>query len=236
MGMPIIEGSNTTKTQALTDILVSISLEEAAIAHILNAEGEKLQNIIANEQSTNQDLLHVNQSVDNLADNLTNLVMLLKSKTRLALHDKCYANYCISCSDYQLDLESNDGTIIEIPPDTIEDLPIPVSEGYVFITNNILSNSMLQVKTIPNSNVELTTLLFGGDINVNIHPEDTFVISYLPEFRFGGIIARVDFADHCTRNIVILITDFFPGFGLVRSGTIGNFDPLTNIKDLKWTH
>jgi hypothetical protein len=234
MGMPIIEGSNTNKTQALTDILVSIALEEAAIAHILNAEGEKLQSIIANEQSNTQDLLHVNQSVDNLADNLTNLVMLLKSKTRLALHDKCYANYCISCSDYQLALETNDGTIIQIPPDEFGDLP--VSAAYVFITNNILSNSTLQVKTIPNSNVELTTLLLEGGINVTIHPADTFVISYLPEFEYGIILARVDFGDGCTRNIIILITEFFPGFGLVGSGTTGALDPLANLKALKWTH
>jgi hypothetical protein len=236
MGMPIIEGSSTTKTQALTDILVSIALEEAAIAHILNAEGEKLQSIIADEQSTHQDLLHVNKSVDNLADNLTNIVMLLKSKTRLALHDKCYANYCISCSDYKLALETEDGTIIQIPADELGDLPIPVSEGYIFIPNNTLSNSTLQVKTIPNSNVELTTLLFEGGINITIHPADTFVISYLPEFEGAGIIARVTFGDHCTRNIVIGIFNFFPGFGLVGSGTVGALDPLANIKDLKWNY
>ena len=38
MGMPEIRSSNVTRSQAITDILQSIALEEAALAHILNAE------------------------------------------------------------------------------------------------------------------------------------------------------------------------------------------------------
>ena len=40
MGMPEIKSSNVTRSQAITDILQSIALEEAALAHILNAEGK----------------------------------------------------------------------------------------------------------------------------------------------------------------------------------------------------
>lgn len=38
--------------QAITDLLESIALEETAMSHILNAEGEKLQKAIAMETST----------------------------------------------------------------------------------------------------------------------------------------------------------------------------------------
>ena len=49
MGMPEIRSSNVTRSQAITDILQSIALEEAALAHILNAEGEKLQCAVSME-------------------------------------------------------------------------------------------------------------------------------------------------------------------------------------------
>ena len=40
MGMPVISSSNITRSQAITDIIQSVALEEAALSHILNAEGE----------------------------------------------------------------------------------------------------------------------------------------------------------------------------------------------------
>lgn len=43
MGMPVIPASATTRTQAITDIIQSIALQETALSHILNAEGEKIQ-------------------------------------------------------------------------------------------------------------------------------------------------------------------------------------------------
>lgn len=48
MGMPQIpEGSNRPSfDETMIDLLESIALEEMAIAHIMNAEGEKLQEVI----------------------------------------------------------------------------------------------------------------------------------------------------------------------------------------------
>lgn len=43
MSMPIIEPSNTSRPQAITDIIESVALEQTALSHILNAEGEKIQ-------------------------------------------------------------------------------------------------------------------------------------------------------------------------------------------------
>ena len=43
-----------TQEEALTDLLVSIALEETGLAHILNAEGEKIQAVA--ELLENQDI------------------------------------------------------------------------------------------------------------------------------------------------------------------------------------
>ena len=43
MGMPVITCCDIDKCCAASSLLQSIALEEAALAHILNAEGEKFQ-------------------------------------------------------------------------------------------------------------------------------------------------------------------------------------------------
>ena len=58
----------------------SIALEEAAISHILNAEGEKLQKAISMNHCSQKDLLDVNQSVENMVEKITKLEMVLKEK------------------------------------------------------------------------------------------------------------------------------------------------------------
>ena len=47
MGMPVITPSATTREQAVTDIIESVALQETALSHILNAEGEKIQKMVA---------------------------------------------------------------------------------------------------------------------------------------------------------------------------------------------
>lgn len=69
----------TEKTHACNDVLESIALMEAALSHILNAEGEKLQRIIA----TTDDpcvLLEVNKSVNTTLINATHLEQVLFHK------------------------------------------------------------------------------------------------------------------------------------------------------------
>ena len=51
MSMPVIAMpcNPITMAQAVTDLLESIALEETALSHILNAEGEKIQKVLAQE-------------------------------------------------------------------------------------------------------------------------------------------------------------------------------------------
>lgn len=46
MSMPVIKPSCTSRSQAITDIIESVALEQTAISHILNAEGEKIQKVL----------------------------------------------------------------------------------------------------------------------------------------------------------------------------------------------
>ena len=87
MSMPSFppNGANMTREDALTMIIASIAMEELALSHILNAEGEKLQYILgtlpgAKPCASPWDVLEVNKSVTALVEAVTQNQMLLKNK------------------------------------------------------------------------------------------------------------------------------------------------------------
>lgn len=83
MGMPVITSSTTTREQAITDIIQSVALEETALSHILNAEGEKIQKVVAMADATPEQLLAVNKSVESMVIAISRLEMILQSKLSL---------------------------------------------------------------------------------------------------------------------------------------------------------
>lgn len=83
MSMPKIECAHVDKCCAAASLVQSIALEEAAISHILNAEGEKIQKVLSLHNCNTEDLLKVNQSVEDMVDKITNLEIVLKSKLDL---------------------------------------------------------------------------------------------------------------------------------------------------------
>ena len=83
MGMPIITASATTRTQAITDLIQSVALEETALSHILNAEGEKLQKIFAIEDVSAENILATNKSVESMVNSVSNLEMVLRDKIEM---------------------------------------------------------------------------------------------------------------------------------------------------------
>ncbi|MCI5726701.1 MAG: hypothetical protein MR274_04060 [Clostridium sp.] len=93
MGMPNLYPSNDISLDAaLNNIIQSVALMEAALSHILNAEGEKLQAVLGTAKVANlaytptkpEDLLKFNSSVEEMITSATLLEVLLTKKLTLA--------------------------------------------------------------------------------------------------------------------------------------------------------
>lgn len=82
MGMPVITPGTGTRRQAITDLVESVALEQTALSHILNAEGEKIQAIVA-AATTAEEMIEVNTSVENMVKSITRLEMVLQGKLEL---------------------------------------------------------------------------------------------------------------------------------------------------------
>lgn len=62
-------------------------MEETALSHILNAEGEKIQKMVAMPDVTPEVLLATNKSVESMVNAVSRLEMILQSK--LSTFDGC---------------------------------------------------------------------------------------------------------------------------------------------------
>jgi len=60
-------------------VIASIALEELSLAHILNAEGEKLQFVLAKDPCISE-ILEINRSVQRILRSVINKQMLLQFK------------------------------------------------------------------------------------------------------------------------------------------------------------
>lgn len=98
MGMPIITTSNIERCDAITDIIQSVALEQAALSHILNAEGEKLQFVIQSEQDPAV-ILETNNSVRSMVETISKLELILQSK--LGLFESCLCKDCIPTEEVE---------------------------------------------------------------------------------------------------------------------------------------
>lgn len=106
MGMPEIpEGKNRPSLDnTIIDLLESIALEEMAIAHIMNAEGEKLQEIIKKYNHKDICSCNLEQSFKNSRSMVNSLIMkewllLVKMNSILELkeenkQEKPYGKIC----------------------------------------------------------------------------------------------------------------------------------------------
>lgn len=98
MSMPIIKSSGIKRKDSITDIVESVALEQTALSHILNAEGEKIQKILESECKEN--LLKVNESVQTTINSITRLETILQGKLELFKDCLCTSD----CNNY-LDLK-----------------------------------------------------------------------------------------------------------------------------------
>lgn len=81
MSAPIIQTPErpVSRCQAITDVIESIALEETGLAHIINAEGEKIQKALELAHCV-EDLIAINASVKDTLVNVTKSQMLLHYK------------------------------------------------------------------------------------------------------------------------------------------------------------
>lgn len=83
MSMPVITPGEGTREQAITDLIESVALQETALSHILNAEGEKMQAVIDMNCVSVDQLLELNKSVQTMVSAVTRLEIILQSKLEL---------------------------------------------------------------------------------------------------------------------------------------------------------
>lgn len=83
MSMPVITPGTVTRAQAISDLIESVALQETGLSHILNAEGEKIQAVVAIPGVPTAELLAVNTSVQNTIDAVARMEMILQSKLNL---------------------------------------------------------------------------------------------------------------------------------------------------------
>lgn len=95
MGMPVITPGTSTRCQAVTDVISSVALQQTALSHILNAEGEKIQKVVQ-LATTPEELLVVNKSVNGMVDSIARLEMLLQNK--LSLFSDCLCEDCAAAT------------------------------------------------------------------------------------------------------------------------------------------
>lgn len=82
------------------DVLESIALVEAALSHILNAQGEQLQKVVA-ESTSVEDLLCANKQVNDTITKVTHLEMILHNKIE-ALSHLCHSDNGGGCQQCQV--------------------------------------------------------------------------------------------------------------------------------------
>ena len=110
--MPIITPGTGTRCQSITDIIMSVALEQTALSHILNAEGEKIQKVVA-EAKTTEEMLAVNRSVESMVQSITQLETVLQEK--LKLFENCLCKDCEECSKARVSVFNSSGVAMEKP-------------------------------------------------------------------------------------------------------------------------
>ena len=74
---PIYQGP---RHQAISDVIESVALQETALSHILNAEGEKIQAMAAINGVTAEELLALNKTASKLIESIIRLESVLQAK------------------------------------------------------------------------------------------------------------------------------------------------------------
>lgn len=85
MSMPVITPSSTSRAQAINDLMESIALQETGLSHIINAEGEKIQAVVAMNNVCFNELIAVNESVRDTLSAIAEFEQILYDKLSILL-------------------------------------------------------------------------------------------------------------------------------------------------------
>lgn len=158
MSMPVISPSTTTRDQAITDMLESVALEQTALSHILNAEGEKLQAIVA-LATTQQQLLDVNQSVNSMVNSISMLEIVLRSK--LDLLSNCLTGACCSAI--------TDVNLTQQTPNPAVTITKTNKNNFQITLTDIENSGNIIISTVPTTEaISAVSLGSGVTLNGNI--------------------------------------------------------------------
>lgn len=91
MSMPIIVPGTGTRCQAITQLITSIAPKQTGLSHIINAEGEKIQEIVVSAETAGE-MLAVNRSVKSMLNAIARPEMVLQGKLEL-FEDCLYEEY-----------------------------------------------------------------------------------------------------------------------------------------------
>ncbi len=84
MGMPTVPNItpiiDLDRDDIINLLLISIALEEMSLAHIINAEAKKLQKVVSDQNTTFEDLLNINKTIERNFRNIIKKEMLLQYK------------------------------------------------------------------------------------------------------------------------------------------------------------
>ena len=91
MSSPIITSSNdpVSMSQAITDLIESIAMQEASMSCILAAEAQKIQKALTMEISLDQ-LLNVNDTAMNMVQTINDLEHTLRDKLEFVSNNLYY--------------------------------------------------------------------------------------------------------------------------------------------------
>lgn len=102
------EPPEPSPSHSCNDIIESIALIEASLSHILNAEGEKLQKIIASTDDVEQ-ILRANEAINDTIVKITHLEIILYDKLAII------KNYCCNCDEQPKSCEEEKTSLILTP-------------------------------------------------------------------------------------------------------------------------
>lgn len=186
MSIPIITSGTGSRCQAISDLIESVALEQAAISHMLNAEGEKMQKIV--RLATSTEILQVEQSVEQLINSITSLEIVLQNK--LSLFSNCLCENCPCQPISNVDITTE-----------VENIDVAKGSNTSFeITNFSATQGLVEfnVQVTPNYPVELVSTTTPAAVTLN---GNTLSIDF-SQSQTGDIVLRTG-RDECTIEILI---------------------------------